>query len=464
VHIGVLENGMPVRLASGPNYSTGKPPPKPKRHPLVESGADWQQYGIEPRWIRGLDSSACAAAIDPCEYYGRGAEEWERFLQGARQRGETALVIATLVSHGKSAIPGGAEVSVRLPGDAGSVTGTRLPPGANPQLAPDLHPADKDLALRLSNMPDVTWRALTLGGKTVYHGGGGRSEYIEPEGSLQPLLVDPLGAPLAAVWTPPGGAQRWYIVPESGQLHGVLDWLVRQGLPAFVPGALRRARSPLAADPDLQTRAEAAARTALTALEATYNEQKARLNEQLKQAEAMAEPMRHALLYGTAGELADAVAGVLTAAGLDVVDLDHELGTRSADLLVTGEGRRLLVEVKSERGGAKESLVADLYRHLDTWPQLRPDQPVDGGVLVVNHEHKKDPRERSAAVYTRPEFVGSLTVAVLGSLQLFDWWRADDWSAIRRAMLTAPGQAADVPDAAVRPPSPRPKRRWLRGE
>lgn len=136
VHIGVCENGLPVRWASGPNYSMGRSRPEPKRHPLVEAGVDWQQYGIEPRWIHGLDSSACVAAIDPCEYYGRGAEERDRFFEGARQRGETALVIATLVSHGKSMIPGAVEVSVHLPEDAGSVSGTRLPPGAGPKLAP----------------------------------------------------------------------------------------------------------------------------------------------------------------------------------------------------------------------------------------------------------------------------------------------------------------------------------------
>lgn len=27
-----------------------------------------------------------------------------------------------------------------------------------------------------------------------------------------------------------------------------------------------------------------------------------------------------------------------------------------------------------------------LRKHLETWPALRPEVPVDGGVLVVNHQ------------------------------------------------------------------------------
>jgi hypothetical protein len=69
------------------------------------------------------------------------------------------------------------------------------------------------------------------------------------------------------------------------------------------------------------------------------------------------------------------VHAVLAAAGLHVVDLDRELGaTKSADLLVSvaGTGPRRLVEIKGVSGKPSENLVADLQRHLDTWPQLRP--------------------------------------------------------------------------------------------
>jgi hypothetical protein len=38
---------------------------------------------------------------------------------------------------------------------------------------------------------------------------------------------------------------------------------------------------------------------------------------------------------------------------------------------------------------------------------------VGGGVLIVNHQHTRDPAERAAAVYSRPEFVDALTLPVL---------------------------------------------------
>lgn len=79
-----------------------------------------------------------------------------------------------------------------------------------------------------------------------------------------------------------------------------------------------------------------------------------------------------------------------------------------------GSDRRL-VEVKSAGGNAAEKLVAALDRHLQTWPAIRPSEPVSGGVLVVNHQHKLDPAERSSEVFSRPEFVATLTVTVLSS-------------------------------------------------
>jgi hypothetical protein len=118
----------------------------------------------------------------------------------------------------------------------------------------------------------------------------------------------------------------------------------------------------------------------------------------LQEAEAGAEPTRYGLVYGTGTELVRAVDRVLTAAGLRTVDLDEELGsTKSADLLAGAGGPPWrLVEIKSAGGSAPESLVGHLQRHLDTWPQLRPDEPVTGGVLVVNHQHKLHPSERTA--------------------------------------------------------------------
>ena len=175
-------------------------------------------------------------------------------------------------------------------------------------------------------------------------------------------------------------------------------------------------------------------------------------------------------IYGTGSELVDAVATVLTAAGLTVSDLDELLGdTSSADLLVSIGSNRRLVEVKSAGGNAGEKLVVALDRHLQTWPAIRPSEPVSGGVLVVNHQHKLDPSERSAEVFSRTEFVATLTVTVLSSRQLFDWWRVSDWESVRRAVMRVaphPQATTAAPDKAAAPPTnpqaqQRPRPRWF---
>ncbi|RAO63422.1 hypothetical protein LUPAC06_00148 [Micromonospora saelicesensis] len=293
----------------------------------------------------------------------------------------------------------------------------------------------------------------------------------EAERQLHPILVDALGDPVVATWTPPSCDQRWYVIPDATDWDNVLSWLVQRALPEYVPGALRRARSPHFVDPDLQTTDELAARRSLDELEARYAEEKLGLEEDLREAETHAEPVRYGLLYGTGAELVRVVAAVLAAAGLSTVDLDEELGaTKSADLLVTAGGSpQRLVEVKAVSGAAQEHLVGHLQRHLDTWPQLRPDQPVTGGVLVVNHQHKLHPSERAARVYSRPEFVAALPVTVLSTVELFHWWRTSDWAAIRAAVggadTLAPGVAPTepaLPIDATEPAALRPsaKRRW----
>ena len=132
----------------------------------------------------------------------------------------------------------------------------------------------------------------------------------------------------------------------------------------------------------------------------------------------------------------DAVARVLRDAGLSVVELDEALGdTSSADLLVGDGSERRLVEVKSASGRANESLVAKLLGHLQTWARVAPDNPVSGGVLIVNHQHRLKPADRDVSVYQRKEFTDSLTVPVISAAQLFSWWRGQDWAAIRTAMF-----------------------------
>jgi hypothetical protein len=106
-------------------------------------------------------------------------------------------------------------------------------------------------------------------------------------------------------------------------------------------------------------------------------------------------------------------------------------GTKSADLLVEHQGKRWLVEIKSANGAATESLVADLLRHQDTWPQLRPDLTIAGGVLIVSHHLAVTPDERPEQIYTRPEFLGSLTVPVINARTIFNQWRDQDAAALR---------------------------------
>jgi hypothetical protein len=168
----------------------------------------------------------------------------------------------------------------------------------------------------------------------------------------------------------------------------LVSWVVRQALPAYVPGALTRARPAGHVDEGFLTAGETAARDALAAIEQRYVREKEALEQQLSKATEEATPVRDGLLFGTGRALVDAVRSVLTTAGFEVHDLDAELGgTRSADLLAIRDGSRCLIEVKSVTGDAGERLVGDLQRHLSTWPALRPpQQPVTHAALIVSHQ------------------------------------------------------------------------------
>lgn len=424
-----------------------------RRSPLEDLGFDWARHDLEPRWL-AMESSDCAAALDPRNVHRSGASELERFLTGAATRHETALIIATIGDvddHRPRPLMATADATVSPPGVEEYIAGARLPSGATASLVSALGAADRDLGLRLLNgrPADASWWSLTLSGSEVHPGDGGPVTRYEATGQLEPILIDGLGHPVVAAWTPASGNQRWYIVPDVSDWHSILDWLLERALPEYVPGALRRARSPLVHDPALQTRAEVAARRALNDLDASYAQERGRLEAQLEEARAEAELMRNGLLYGTGAELEHAVATVLEAAGFAVVSLDEFLGdTTSADLLASHGSERHLVEIKSASGNASESFVGQLERHLQTWPQLRPDEPVDGGVLVVNHQHRLEPAERTPSVYVRQEFVDTLTVPVLSARQLFDWWRDSDWAAVREAVLA---QKSGQPDEEPAP-------------
>ena len=470
MHIGQPQPGSEQERALLQRLVHARGPHAGRRSARVPGGLDWQTHGLQPRWL-GMETSDCPAAMEPGFFAGGGDDERDRFLAGARRRGEIALVVAVIgdVSDDR---PRGVlsqdHSSIYLAKTFTSVTGRRLPAGTRPSIAPGLGSADRDLAFRLLNRPaDAPWWSLHLSGAHLERGDGSGSVDYQAEGQLQAILVDGLGDPVVAAWIPPSADQRWYIIPDGTDWETVLSWLVQRALPEYVPGALRRARSPHFLDPDLQTADEFAARQALEEVEARYAGEKLRLEQALREAKERAEPVRYGLLYGTGAELVRAVAQVLTAGGLCTIDLDDELGgTRSADLLVGADGPPWrLVEVKAASGSAAENLVSHLQRHLETWPQLRPAEPASGGILIVNHQHRLHPSERAADVYSRPEFMSSLSVTVLSTMELFQWWRAADWTAIRTAVLGAdpppPTVTATVPAEAAATPA-TPPRRWPR--
>lgn len=401
---------------------------------LTRPGIDWPGLGVRPCWL-GMESFECAAALAPSHLNRYGATERERYLAGASFRGETALLISTIGDKGPTPFGDrGAPLSASQPLlEDTRVGGRRLPAGTAVGLAEDVSPADRDLGLRLKNQAPGTWWALELQPRESSARTGPPVALTGSAGVLAPILTDPFGVPVLAAWVPNRMNMRWYILPDHAEWTTVIDWLIRQALPAYVPDALRRARSSAYSDPELQTEAESDASQALADLGERYAREKKRLEERLRIAEADAAVIRDGLLYGTGRELVEAVSHVLTAAGLAVCDLDVELGgTRSADLLATRAGRSCLIEVKSASGNAGESLIGDLLRHLDAWPRVRPGQPVTTGMLIVNHQYRKPPRERAERVYGRAEIA---PFPVLSTRQLFDWWRGSDWDAVHTAIL-----------------------------
>ena len=210
-------------------------------------------------------------------YHGDGAVELERFIASAKSRGEVALVVSTI---GDAAAPlshsplSRWDASVRWPLFGSALGGPRLPVGAHPSLARGLDPADRDLGLRLLNRPaHAAWWTLEMAIHDVYSGGGRRLPAETPSGELHPILISTLGEPVVAAWV--DDDVRWYVLPDSTDWDAVLDWLVRQALPTYLPGALRRGRHAAFVDPDLQTAAETRARAGLAELEDEYAERRA---------------------------------------------------------------------------------------------------------------------------------------------------------------------------------------------
>jgi hypothetical protein len=196
--------------------------------------------------------------------------------------------------------------------------------GARVRAAKHLGDADGQLALRMfSCNPAPRWRSLSLNG-ALLQTYNGRVQH-PAEGTLVPILETELGKPVVAAWISPDGVERRYVVPVKTPWPLLLQWLLGQALPEFVPGAMRRARRQLATDQTLMTRRERDARTALTEFEADYVTRRGELERQLEEAQTVASTVREGLLYGAGKQLVDAVRAVMESAGITVVDLDAEL-------------------------------------------------------------------------------------------------------------------------------------------
>jgi hypothetical protein len=399
---------------------------------------DWTKHGVEPRWL-GMETSACAAAINPSIFHNHGADELQRFLAGSKGRDEVAVLISTIRDDEQRSSFFGSGGNIALPGMTGFIAGRRLGNGAHVSLAAGASGADRDLGMRLrsSRPQEAPWWSLSLHG-TSTEPGWRETTHRAPLGRLEPILVDGLGDPVVAVWVSDDEDQRWYVVPDESSWGTVLDWLVGHALPEFAPDALRRVRAPSFREPSLETARERIAREALEEMQARHLAERTTLETELATAEAAADPVRHGLLFGSGDELEVATETILRDAGFEVLVLDEKYGTVSADLLATHNGDRRLVEVKSAGGRASEALVGALLRHLLTWPQIEPDLPVTDGVLIVNDQHKLAPAERAADVYSRSEFVDSLPVTVLSTRALYELWRNEAFDAIRSAVLTTP--------------------------
>ncbi|WP_250305410.1 hypothetical protein [Streptomyces sp. A 4/2] len=425
--------------------------------PAVRPGAvDWAALGVEPRW-KDQETGDCAAVLSPVCGPATGLEPYKRYAAGARQRGETALVVACIGAGERrhNVFSGTVAPGVHLPPYYGSIAANPLPVGVSPEIADGLDHAEHDLGTRLINRPPDTWFRLTyLKDSSSSRPGVARMWPPPGEGELRPILVDGLGAPVAGVWVPAGGGARWFVVPHGTDQRLLVEWLVQHALPAYAPGALTRARSPLLRDPEFATDAEARLVETIAEEQSAHERRQTELQQQLTELRAVADPLRDGLLFGTGRPLEDAVHDVLVAAGAAVTRLDDVYGTKSADLLAEYDGRRVLVEVKSANNRAAQSLPDKLLKHLNTWPGLTGTEPVDGGVLVVNHQIKLPPAQRDTEVYTDRAFADALTVPVIGSAHLFDWWRREDWDAVRHAVFGDTG-GAQPPEIAVPDADPK---------
>jgi hypothetical protein len=119
--------------------------------------------------------------------------------------------------------------------------------------------------------------------------------------------------------------------------------------------------------------------------------------------------------------------------------------------------------VKSASGNAPERAYEDLVRHLREWDRLPGSTPVEGGALVINHQHRAAPGERPIKPYGRPEFLAAQTEPVITTLDLFEAWREDNAETVRQLLFgeeLAPTSAERGSEEGA--PSVSQKRRWFR--
>jgi hypothetical protein len=90
------------------------------------SGVDWEQFGVEPRWLHH-ETSDCVAAVQP--NFNAGASEQRRLLAGAAARGETVLFVEVIGSVVPDQLrsPTGYDAFLRLPDHDFHLAAKRLP-------------------------------------------------------------------------------------------------------------------------------------------------------------------------------------------------------------------------------------------------------------------------------------------------------------------------------------------------
>lgn len=210
-----------------------------ERPEITSENIAWASLNMTPRWL-DEDTSSAVAAIQPHDFLSRGSAEWRRFIAGTQARGQLALAIS-MVEEPEVVGFGGPSASVALPvayPDVAHVGGPRIPLAKAPSIAEDLEPVDRDLASRLIEVhdPGWPWWSLELTG-VESHPPGGATEWINPIGTLSPLLISAAGEVVAAVWTSPDGAVRHYVIPRMPVWTPVLEWLSQRAIPELALSA-----------------------------------------------------------------------------------------------------------------------------------------------------------------------------------------------------------------------------------